>query len=168
MLIKTTKAPITELPVSVADCKAFSKISYNDDDAIIEQLIRAANNRIEEYCNILLEKREVVSVYRVLNDIHVVLMYGNVTDLKHVKNEDNEGVEHEWYGGDMVELKQRAKIVTATYDSGFDVIPDDIKMAIKKIVDTNYTYRNDLGEGVVMMPNDSQATLNRYRINGLY
>ena len=175
---------VTE-PVTLAEVKSFSRIdsSYSADDAQLLMSITLARKRIEAYLNIGLAKREV-TVYWNGHPLQLPLSpTGIVTEL--TKNGDIlTGDDFEidtypaktitikdvgcgWFNNpfysingtvtfDLVNPEHNKDVYKCTYETGYNVLPNDLKFALLSETDVLYKLR---GEPVVDLINPNTVKM---------
>lgn len=137
--------------VSLAEAKLWLKIDpdYDDDDSIIESLIKSVVNQVEQYTMQILYPR-VLTQYTGRCGTTKIYQYP-LTSIEDVNNdgvyEDFDTVETDWYTEVLSTVTNRQLVTfTAgygwTYDMGTEV-PEDIITAIKEYVTYLYENRDD-------------------------
>lgn len=147
-------------PVSLQEMKSYLRLDgflddddstdvppYEDDDALIEELITSARQELEEYlnCSIISHDWRCSGVTNTAGSIQ--LPYGPVTELTLI--EDSEGDEFDLE--DTGEVKRRGDYLvyptqedmTVEYTAGFVIVPRAITAEIKRMVAWKYEHRGD-------------------------
>jgi hypothetical protein len=139
---RTVTAP-TE-PVSLEDAKAYLKVGYDTDDALIERLIVGAREWVERRCGISILPATVVALLQVMN--RQELPYGPVTDDPVVTTPTGDAVATSLYtfsGLDFPRLLACGTFQVA-YAAGYGAnLPDDLREAILARIAASYEHRGD-------------------------
>jgi len=154
---------VTE-PVTLAQAKAWLRVTHDDEDDIISALITAARQRCEGLINKSFVERTVTAIVR--NDLgNIKLPYGPVNTVSSVS--DSEGGEYGSGDYNITGISDKrlgypmASYVKVVYTAGYVALPEQFKTAIKMQLSWMYTHRGD-DEGTVIAP-DAKAILNPYR-----
>lgn len=136
LVAKEIQTDLTSEPLSTAAAKASMKITFNDDDALISSLCKAARLWLENYTGLQLG----VKTLKVTVDLTAGELYelpGPVIGIFSLQI-NNDCVDYRIYG-DAVEvyISGRCEII---YQAGFTTVPADILNDLKKIV--AYLYQN--------------------------
>src|SRR6478609_6283627 len=151
-------------PVTLAQAKAWLKVTHDDEDAIITALITTARQICEGYISKSFVERTVTAILR--NDLgNIKLPYGPVNTVTSVA--DSEGGEYGSGDYNITGISDKrlgypmASYVKVVYTAGYVALPEQFKTAIKMQLSWMYTHRGD-DEGTVIAP-DAKAILNPYR-----
>ena len=129
------------LPITLAQAKAYLKMEdIDDDDALIESLIKEAVNWLETYCDISAVPQEVTAYLQVKNRID--LPCGPVTEIVSVVPDN---------GSDNRDIKpvpgfariNGYGLYTITYKAGYTTLPDALTGAILSYIAYCYEHRGD-------------------------
>ena len=186
-----TTAPAVE-PVTATEVKLFSKIDFADDDALLTIQIKSAREMVEQYLNKALITQTITAYWRNY-DRRVFLPYGphqSVTSVTRKRRAESallvEDTDYYVMGYDTYSLdlepsgimnprgtsKDEALsawdlevVYVAGYGSASADIPQPIKEAILKIVETNYDLRGNVVVGSISseLPNSAKALIHGYR-----
>ena len=178
-------------PVSATEAKLFCKVDFADDDTLFTILIKSARQQVEKYLNRALIT-QTLKAYYVNYSNRVYLPYGphqSVSSVVRKRRNESETltVNTDFYTMGVNQLyldleptgsinppgvsQQEAltnwnlevEFVAGYGTAGTDV-PQPIKEAILKIVETNYDNRSNIGSGMVAMPNEAKLLLAPYRV----
>jgi uncharacterized phiE125 gp8 family phage protein len=154
---------ITE-PITLAQAKAWLRVTHTDEDAIITALITAARQICEGYISKSFVERTVTAIVR--NDLgNVKLPYGPVGNITYVYDVDGTEITGTEYTLTGVSDKRlgypMSSYVKVIYTAGYSVLPQQFKTALKMQLSWMYTHRGD-DDGSVIAP-DSKAILNPYK-----
>lgn len=174
------EAPESE-PVEVAVMKAYLKVDREDDDDLIEALIKAARQSVESYTgrSLITQTRKMSFDYFPCGDIGI--LRGPIQSVDSIKYHDSTDTEVEvtdtdyWVYRDSKWPRVRVKnswpaakcrpgSVTITTTNGFGDagtdVPEEIITCIKRLVAHWYEHREDASvDRVNEMPWDCQAIL---------
>lgn len=167
--IKRAFADSAAEPVTLAEAKAWMKITFSDEDSIVTELITACRQQVEEYCNISLIERDVVAIAELNppNDrsrIEFRFPYGPLVQGEPIVVSkmkcDGSGydvmvLDTDYYiigDVDAILVVNTPGIYKVEYATGFDAIPALIKQGIKTEVANWYENRGDVsGNGMSEM-----------------
>src|SRR6478609_3346354 len=151
-------------PITLAQAKAWLKVTHDDEDVIITALITAARQTCEGYISKSFVERTVTAIVR--NDLgNIKLPYGPVNTVTSAA--DSEGGEYGSGDYNITGISDKrlgypmASYVKVVYTAGYSVLPEQFKTAIKMQLSWMYTHRGD-DEGTVIAP-DAKAILSPYR-----
>jgi len=187
-----TSAPAVE-PVTAAEVKLFSKIDFADDDALLTILIKSARESVEKYIDKALIT-QTIKAYYIGYGKRIWLPYGphqSVTSVTRKRRAEsdllvadtdyyvmgdtskfldmepssganppgtsrNESVSSEW----NLEV-----VFIAGYGTDSTDVPQPIKEAILKTVETNYDNRGNIVSGTISstLSNEAKVLLSMYR-----
>lgn len=120
-------------PVELEDAKRYMRIDFDDEDALISQLIVQAREHIERVCGISIISRTVKAVVEMVN--RVELPYGPVKEVvTHVGTTV--------LGTQFPRVEGCGKF-EVEYKAGYSPVPADLKLAIKAEVLYRFTNRGD-------------------------
>jgi uncharacterized phiE125 gp8 family phage protein len=185
-----TSAPSVE-PVTAAEVKLFSKIDFSDDDTLLTIQIKSAREMVEQYLNKALITQTITAYWRNY-DNRVYLPYGphqSVTSVTRKRRAESallvEDTDYYVMGYDTYSLdlepsgvmnprgtsKNEAMsawdlevVYVAGYGAASTDIPQPIKEAILKTVETNYDHRGNISANPVStLSNEAKALLHGYR-----
>ncbi|MGL4371416.1 MAG: head-tail connector protein [Alphaproteobacteria bacterium] len=134
-----------ELPVSMEMAKTYLRIQHEEEDALVEHLIKTASEWIQESTgkSLLHQKCQYTHANQ-----HFFLPYGPVCDVTEVKVK-GKILEAEHYSLDMAKgfialelplFRRSSTKVTVTYKAGFGEKPEDIPEAIRNAILTAIAY----------------------------
>lgn len=177
-----TSAPAVE-PISASDAKTWLKVTSSADDTLITNLIVAARQEVENYCNIKLISQTVAEYFSAFpeNRGELVLRFPLVASISSVAYVDTSGANQTFasYNADLSSqparlwpnaqtewpsTKEQLKAVTITYVCGYAnaaAVPDAIKTAMYLMIARWYENRED---SVKMLPTAAEKLLNPYRV----
>ena len=150
---------VTE-PVSLAEMKTYLRLqgfiddndstaipAFEDDDAIIEEMITAARQSLEEKlgCSIVEHTWQAIGVTNQAGNIQ--LKYGPVTAITAITDEKGDAYDHTDTDivklvGDFLKIPTDSNM-TVNYTAGFTDLPKPIIVEIKRIVAWLYQHRGD-------------------------
>jgi len=165
--------------ISTADAKSWLKIDTSDEDDLISDLIDEVTADIENNYQIPVKSKDVTAVWENFGS-EVPLPFQPVDSITTVKTIESDGTEttltvdedyrlvgsrlliDEVYGYESPYNRTKLEVV---YVSAFDGVPNDIRLALKKAVLSNFEDRQDVvgGMSVSMLPNSSKKILIKYR-----
>lgn len=128
--------PVTE-PVTLAQMKAWLRMDYDEEDALITDLITVGRSAVERYCNI-----SIVPVSLTVTadwNGEWELPYGPVIDDVTVTG----GTDMRVRGTLFKALSYCGEQVVITYEAGYSVAPPDLVNDIKRVVAWLYEHRGD-------------------------
>lgn len=192
MRVQKLITPPAVYPVTVEECKAQSRITFPDDDSLIERLIKGRVAHVEQY----LQRKLITQTWKMWLDSwptsEIKVLFGDLQSVTHVKYTDKDevqntldsaeylvdtdsvpgriilGYEKTW-PTDTLSPKNPIEIqfVTGFGDTADDV-PQDIKDAILIMVSDLYTYRESVVTNNKMniepLPFGIDALLYPYRV----
>jgi len=154
--------PASSLPVSVADAKTFCRITTSAHDTLIEDHINEATRQFENRANICIMPQvwnlslsydEVVERIEILK--YPILGFNSITyfDTNNTSQSltNSQGDYISFIAGRPSTLQfdevpttyERDGAMTIQFLAGFDTVPDDIKLAIKMMVNRMYWHPDD-------------------------
>ena len=132
------KYPIVAEPVTVSEAKAWMKISFNDDDVIIGNLISQSREYLENYTGISFGDREIEIVASIDKSYEIP---GPEIFIKNVYYYEDEFVLSDDYELiDDLFIPDYRGIWKIVYYAGYSQLPYDLKVDILKL--TAYNYQN--------------------------
>lgn len=147
-------------PVDAAEFKEHARITEDDD--YIAGLLTAARQSIEKYCGIsIVDKEVVLHVKNVTNDYE--LPYGPVKSITTAVDTEDEAIEYETGGIDYKTISSEHSFMNIAYTTGFDEVPGDLKLAIKKQALWDYEHRGDNDDKVQGLCPEAKRIANQYR-----
>lgn len=154
---------VTE-PVTLAQAKAWLRVTHDDEDDIISALITTARQICEGHISKSFVERTVTAIVR--NDLgNIKLPYGPVGNITGVFDSAGNEYASTDYNISGVSDKRlgypMSSYVKVIYTAGYAVLPQQFKTALKMQLAWCYTHRGD-DEGSVIAP-DAKAILNPYR-----
>lgn len=177
-----TSGPAVE-PISASDAKTWLKVASSADDTLITNLIVAARQEVENYCNIKLISQTVAEYFNAFPDSRgeLVLRFPLAASISSVAYVDTSGANQTFssYNADLSSqparlwpnaqtewpgTKEQLKAVTITYVCGYAnaaAVPDAIKTAMYLMIARWYENRED---SVKMLPTAAEKLLNPYRV----
>lgn len=151
---------ITE-PVTLAQAKAWLKVTHDDEDDIITALITAARQICEGYTGLSFVERTVTAVVK--NELdNIKLPYGpigNITGASDVLGNDFTG--YTITGVAQKRLCYRCSYAKLIYTAGYAVLPQQFKTALKMQLSWMYVHRGD--EDLSLIAPDAKAILSPHR-----
>jgi uncharacterized phiE125 gp8 family phage protein len=155
-------------PISVAEAKEWLLVDYDDQDEVIEAIIKAARLKIEKRCGISIAMKQYgMKVGGFSNRIE--LPYPPVISVDSIKYLDGDGVEQTVDASDYVLMQDdyvpyvfatggwptdnadRPDAVQVTYTTGIDVedsppdeVPEDLKHAMRLLIGSAFELRQDV------------------------
>lgn len=156
-------------PVSLTEAKAWMKISFSDDDLIIDGLIATARRILEGFTGLSFGVK-TLTAYMCVEDKWMDLPYGPVSAITSVTRIDGIGSTDVLVAGSDYELVGRRVIMNQSgefkiiYTTSFNV-PDSLKTDIKKLV--AYMYQNrgiqfESEDAIKMFPEWSSLSAHYY------
>lgn len=154
--VKIVTDVVTE-PVSLVDAKAFLKVGYADDDAIITSMIKSARQLLEKMLNISIAAKTMKVTFTHDGCYEYQIPYGPVGAISEAKFkydvEDTAEITTTSYtliGDEFKQFKGNSGWWTITYAAGYATAPDAIKQGILKQIAWMYENRGDnAGNGQV-------------------
>lgn len=160
--------------VTLAEAKAFCRITDSDEDTIVTLLIAMAEEQVENFAGITLRATTYTFEYETFGN-RIRLPYQPIKTVTEVRTKVD-GVEtildsdsYQLIGQDEKTLKIIAPIyggieIDCTAGYGVADVPSTIKLAILKTVLTNYENRQDnSGEQSFMLPDSAKSLLKSYK-----
>jgi len=151
---------ITE-PVTLAQAKAWLKVTHDDEDDIISALITAARQICEGYADLSFVERTVTAVVK--NELdNIRLPYGPVGNITSIDDIDGNDVSGYIISGvAQKRLCYRCSYAKVIYTAGYAVLPQQFKTALKMQLSWMYVHRGD--EDLSLIAPDAKAILSPYR-----
>lgn len=148
------------------DVKEYLKIDLTDknQDALLESLIDASSNAIENYCNRKLKEQSFIDEYDGTGSSNLFLEQLNLSSITSI-SVDGTAVDSSEYkfrkNGIAVRLNsvwpKGILNITVEYKAGYATIPADLELACKHLV--NFYYKTEIadfsrtfGDGMVIRP----------------
>lgn len=178
----TLITPATDYPVTLAEAKAQCRVDSSDEDALLNGLIAAATNHVEEY----LGRALMTQTWRLTSDEFsdsMLLRRGPVQSVTSLKYYDIDGVlqtvSTDDYTPDLSHDPQwivkntnatwpatldAIDVVQITFVSGYAILPAAIKQAVLLLIGQWFDQRSDVTERpMIAMPNAVEALLSNHR-----
>ena len=154
---------ITE-PVTLAQAKAWLKVTHDDEDDIISALITASRQVCEGYVSKSFVERTVTAIVR--NDLgNIKLPYGPVGNITYVYDIYGNALSSTNYNLTGVSDKRlgypMCSYIKVIYTAGYAVLPQQFKTALKMQLSWCYVHRGD--EDLSLIAPDAKAILSPYR-----
>lgn len=139
----TDIAPVVE-PVTLQEAKDYCRVTTTADDALITNMITEAREAIERVAGLSLIPKTAVVFFK-NNQGNFELPYGPVKNISEIYDVRQSQViattQYLLVGSQYPSLVYPTyDILRATYTTGFDVVPKDLKIAILDQI--NYSYEN--------------------------
>jgi uncharacterized phiE125 gp8 family phage protein len=170
-------------PVNISQAKTHMRITHDEDDEYIRDLVRAARERAETYCGRSFVNRTIVaSLFEFASEVELKpipaisvskVEYRSINDVWITLNESKYKTDRLplVYLEPIPELKPSNgydKLIKITYLTGPSVnnpLPYSVKQAILMIAQTMYDNREDVIRGMTInqIPQTSEYLLNPYR-----
>lgn len=135
----------TSLPCTVDEAKAYMRLTqFTDDDTLIESMIKAARQKIEQVAQITLNTKSLKAV--VNNPCgYIEIPFGPVQTITAVTDSDGNAVaDYETAGNDFLLLiSPTYENLTIEYDAGYETLPDILKLDVFRLVSYLYLNRGD-------------------------
>lgn len=132
-------------PVSLADMKAWLRVDYETEDALINQLISAARAGVEQYCSISIIEKTVNLTADWYGEWE--LPYAPVKSVVSVTTSTGGAYSDATLGTDYyldgAMFRYDGGRVRVEYITGMDVVPPDLVADIKRVVAYLYEHRGD-------------------------
>lgn len=150
--------------LTLAEVKDFCRIDLVDDDAILNDLIPAAREIVEEYCCVSLLQRTVTAT--LINELGgISLPYGPVISVTAISDENGNTIDADGYvitGNNFKSIKTPFDgQITVVYDAGYSNLLKHYKDAMLNQVD--YMYNNRGSQDTEAMSAKSKFILQRLR-----
>lgn len=152
-------APVTE-PITLAEAKEYARIDGSAEDALITALIKMARLHCESFCGKSLVPKTVTITsfafpYQFQMPYGPVLAENNVTkvvtlDQNGTETNLNYQVNVGLYPKLMILGGNQSYKFKMVYTAGFTTVPEDIKLAMKMLVNTLYERREDVIIGTIV------------------
>src|SRR5699024_2940348 len=162
-LISVKVKPVSSAtePVTLEEVKDYLKIEYPDEDDLIESLISSGRSKCEKIAGLCFIKSEVEGFYLNGGD-KVELFYSNI-----LKDNDGNYIidgDYDIVGdGNKKWILTNESSIGVAYTSGFDVVPEWAKTAIKEQVAWDYENRGDgMAKGLVKTLMQHRKTLHEF------
>jgi uncharacterized phiE125 gp8 family phage protein len=178
----TLITPPASLPVTLADAKAQCRVESDDEDSLIEGLIAAATDYVEQYTGRAL----ITQTWRLTLDefTHALLLpKGPVQTVTHVRYFDSEGAEQTvlvddytldntsdpaWVvinsGASWPVTQSGVNMVKITFVAGYTEVPSSITHAILLLIGQWFDNRSAVSDkAVIAVPNAVESLLTNYR-----
>lgn len=168
----TEAGSITE-PVLLVDAKAWMKVDHDDENDLIELLITAARQDIENYCSIKLVDSSVVAFVSVKDSDEEYLQFPyairsmideSSIDVNYLtKGEDDElqVLDEDYYFEHGISFSGTGKY-RIEYDVLVTAVPESLKEAIKMLVAYRFNNRGDQ-EPQLGIPEDVRVKIHKYK-----
>jgi uncharacterized phiE125 gp8 family phage protein len=152
-------APVTE-PITLAEAKEYARIDGSTEDTLVTSLIKAARLHCESYMGKAII-RKTVTIDSFSFPYQWQIPYGplvSASDISKVVTIDQNNVETSLNYQVNVGLFPKIAITSGDqsfkfkmiYVAGFTTVPEDIKLAIKMMVNTLYERREDVIVGTIV------------------
>lgn len=162
--IQVTDGSITE-PVTLSEAKAWMRVDYSDDDALITSMIKSARQSLENFLNVaLVDKSVVMDVTTTSETDNVRLPFAdNIYEIAVTDIDDDEAIDAANYKvrGNGVKIGFDGYF-SITYDIYVDEAPEAIKEAIKMEVAERYANRGE-NNGTEGLSKSAQSKASSYQ-----
>lgn len=185
MLAPVLVTPPTDLPITLEEAKLHLRVSHDEEDGLIENLIRAATQHVDGWTGILGRAvtpqtwRQDFDGWRCLR-----LLLNPVREIESVTYHDSDGdqqtLDPSAYalradgGGAYVDLApgqswpavaSRVDAISVTYEAGYDEAPEPIRQAMLLLMGHWYDNRQGVVTGTIAteVPLAVDALLSPYR-----
>jgi len=171
---QTNESGITE-PVSVEEVKNYLRLEgfiessesissdFNDDDVLIEILIKSARERMEEYTGLsLIPKTWEIEFTNLAGGFEIP--FGPVNQINGLYDDEGDSISTDNYttSSNLRKLKYPTyENMTMNYEAGYVVVPRGLKEAILKEVAYRYINRGD--ENVDGMSKEAMVLASKYK-----
>ena len=135
------KGAITE-PITLSELKAYCKISYSTDDALLTSLISAAREVCENYSYLSFGQRDMAAWINNYNG-GTYLPFGPVTEVVSVFNLDGAEVDYKTSGSNFLQILYPKMPLKVVYTTGYATIPEYMKTAVMAQALFMYENRGD-------------------------
>jgi hypothetical protein len=162
--IASGAAVIVTEPVTLAQAKAWLKVTHDEEDDIISALITAARQICEGYTDLSFVERTVTAVVK--NELdNIRLPYGPIGNVTSI--DDGAGTAITGYtitGVAQKRLCYRCSYAKVIYTAGYAVLPQQFKTALKMQLSWMYVRRGDEEVASEISP-EAKMILSAYRIH---
>jgi uncharacterized phiE125 gp8 family phage protein len=142
---------VTKEWLTSVDVKEALRISFDDDNQYIKELINGARKAIEKHCGISIGTQSLQSILDCFGYEEIEIPFGPVQTLSTVKYKTSYGeytTNTDDYDVDGLEFKTFTPFITGrwelTYTAGYSTIPYDLKNAWIRLVGYYYENRGDM------------------------
>lgn len=154
---------VTE-PVTLAQAKAWLRVTHDDEDDLISALITASRQQCEGFCSKSFVERTVTAIVR--NDLgNIKLPYGPVGNVTYVYDVDGNAITGTDYSLTGVSDKRlgypMASYVKIIYTAGYAVLPKQLQTGVLTQLSWLFVHRGD--EELENMSPAARAILSPYR-----
>ena len=136
----------TEEPVTVEEAKAWMRVDYDDDNDLIEGMIKSARQSIEQFINLaLVDKTVLIDVTTTCETDNIRLPFIDTIeeiDIEDIDGEDDVDVENYKIRGAGVKVNYGGYF-SISYDIEPGEVPEGLKEAIKMEVAERYANRGE-------------------------
>jgi uncharacterized phiE125 gp8 family phage protein len=171
---QTSESGLTE-PLTLAEVKNYLRLEgfidqsesissdFNDDDALIAELIRSARERIEEFTGLsLIPKTWEIEFTNLAGNFEIP--FGPVNTILNVKDDEGDSISTDDFevslNGRLLKTPKYENM-TMLYEAGFINLPKGLKDAMYKEVAYRYINRGD--ENVDGMSREAMNLASRYK-----
>ena len=152
-------------PVSVAEARAYLRITTTAEDSIISGLITSARMRLEKYANLSFGAKTIQCYFNELYDWKELPYQPNST-ITSIKDNDADDLVYEERGVPYKSIKVSSSNGVIVIYEVEGLVNEAIKEAIKKEVATAYDYRQNFSEGqTYQMSNDAKMLVQPFSRN---
>ena len=142
-------------PVSLEELKIWCRVDYADDDLIIEAMGKAARSAIERYCGISIVEQTVTLKWDNYTPV-LFVPYGPVRSYTTIKV-DGEDID----APTDRHLRAGAGKLEMVYLAGYEVVPEDLRVAIMQLTSIYYDRKDAVG----VIPNNIKMLIEGYNMN---
>ena len=152
-------------PVSVAEARAYLRITTTAEDSIISGLITSARMRLEKYANLSFGAKTIQCYFNELYGWQELPYQPNST-ITSIKDNDADDLVYEERGVPYKSIKVSGSNGVIVIYEVEGLVNEAIKEAIKKEVATAYDYRQNFSEGqTYQMSNDAKMLVQPFSRN---
>jgi hypothetical protein len=140
-----TDSGAEEEPVTLQEAKDFCRISVDEDDTLITELITAARMMCEGYSNIGFIYRGITATVNNGNG-GIYLPYGPINEVTEIDGEDPQTGDVK--GSTWVQLMVLGERIEVMYTAGYTVLPKALKTALLNAIYYLYENRAEATDGI--------------------
>lgn len=149
-----------DLPIAISAIETWTKT--DDQSAELEDLMKEVIDIAENEFNLTIVDKTVTATYRQYGQ-EVNLPFAPVKAITSVEV-DGEAVEYDLVGDSLLFDTWGKGVLVVKYTTGYTILPEGLKLAVKKAVLSSFEDRQDTAlDFVGLIPNHSRTLFKKYR-----
>jgi hypothetical protein len=155
-------------PITTTQAKLHASIDYGDYDSLIPIYISAARIAIERATGLALVEKTVKHTVNLKADVPFAFSYSPVKQFSYAIYEPNQIGPNYWINGELPNsfgannellTVEQDGMYEIEYKAGYDVVPNDLKLAILQMFTFIFNHRGEYQEGKLETSLEAQSII---------